>query len=97
MPRTMVSARIPEELDGKLETLAGLTRRSKAYLLHQALEQYVHEKVRLYHAIDEAVKEADADGSYVSDKDMRAWLNSWGKPDELPPPRVRPRDEPDDD
>ena len=97
MPKTMVSARISEELDGKLEKLAELTRRSRAYLLNQALEEYVDEKVRLYQVIAEAVREADEDGSYVSDKDMRAWLNSWGKPDELPSPRLRHRDEPDDD
>ncbi|MFN0191396.1 MAG: CopG family ribbon-helix-helix protein [Aestuariivirga sp.] len=97
MAKTMVSARIPEKLNQGLEELAGLTRRSKGYLLTEALEAYVDEKVRLYRHIDEAVKQADEDGSYVSEKDMAAWLDSWGSPNELPPPRLRKRDEPDDD
>ena len=97
MSKTMVSARIPEALGEKLETLTSLTRRSKAYHLTEALEGYVDQQVRLYQHIAAAVKDADEDGRYVSDKDMRAWLKSWGKPDQLPPPRLRQRDEPDDD
>ena len=96
MTKTMISARIPEALNDKLETLAGLTRRSKAFLLTDALEGYVDEKVRLYRQIDEAVREADEDGSYVSEKDMEAWLMSWGTEKEMPPPRLRKRDETDE-
>lgn len=96
MTKTMISARIPEALNDKLETLAGLTRRSKAFLLTDALEGYVDEKVRLYRQIDEAVREVDEDGSYVSEKDMEAWLMSWGTEKEMPPPRLRKRDEPDE-
>ena len=32
MTKTMISARIPEKLNDDLEALAGMTRRSKAYL-----------------------------------------------------------------
>lgn len=96
MTKTMISARIPQALSDKLETLAGLTRRSKAFLLIDALEGYVDEKVRLYQHIDEAIREADEDGSYVSEKDMEAWLMSWGTENVLPPPRLRKPDEPDE-
>ena len=93
MTKTMISARIPEALSVKLETLAGLTRRSKAFLLIEALEGYLDEKVRLYQHIDEAVKEADEDGSYVSEEDMNAWLDTWGQTKRAPLPRLRKRDE----
>ena len=53
-------------------------------------------KARLYREIDEAVKEADDSGEYVSEKDMHAWLASSGTGKELPPPRLRKRDEPDE-
>ena len=89
----MISARIPEALSDKLEKLAALTRRSKAFLLIDALEGYLDEKVRLYQAIDEAVKEADEDGSYVSEEDMNAWLDAWGQSSQAPLPRLRKRDE----
>lgn len=96
MSKTMISARIPEKLGEELEALAATTRRSKAYLVTEALEDYIDRKARLYREIDEAVKEADERGEYVSDKDMQAWLASWGTGNELPPPRLRERDEPDE-
>ena len=96
MTKTMISARIPEKLGEELEALAATTRRSKAYLVTEALENYVERKARLYREIDEAVKEADENGEYVSDKDMRVWLASLGTENQLPPPRLRNRDEPDE-
>ncbi len=95
MSKTMISARIPEKLGEELEALATATRRSKAYLVSEALEQYVERQTRLYRAIDEAIKESDQNGQYVSEEDMKAWLLSWGSKDELPPPRLRNRHEPD--
>ena len=96
MSKTMISARIPEKLGEELEALAATTRRSKAYLVTEALEDYVERNARLYREIDEAVREADESGKYVSEKDMQAWLSSWGTTNELPPHRLRKRDEPDE-
>lgn len=96
MTKTMISARIPEKLNNDLEALAETTRRSKAFLLTEALADYVDRKARLYREIDEAVKEADENGEYVSEKDMEAWLLSWGTGSELPLPRLRQRNEPDE-
>ena len=92
MTKTMISARIPEKLGEDLESLAASSRRSKAYLLTEALEEYVSRKTWLNKRISEAVKDADESGEYVTDEDMTAWLLSWGKPDELPPPPLRKRD-----
>lgn len=86
MPKTMISARIPERLGDELEALAQTTRRSKAYLVTEALEDYVKRKAWLVREIDKAVKEADESGEWISHEKMEAWLLSWGKPDELPPP-----------
>jgi predicted transcriptional regulator len=94
MSKTMISARIPETLGHELEALAEATKRSKAFLVTEALEDYVRRQAWLVRRIDEAVREADECGEYVSEEDMAAWLNSWGKPNELPPPRLRKRDEP---
>lgn len=41
-------------------------------------------------AVKEAIKEADSpDAEWVEHEDMKRWLRSWGKPDELPPPVPR--------
>lgn len=34
-----------------------------------------------------AIREADVGGPFVSNEAMIAWLRSWGRPDELPPPK----------
>lgn len=93
MTKTMISARIPEQLGNDLEALAVATRRSKAFLVTEALEDYVKRRAWLAKRIDEAVRDADESGEYVLEEDMSAWLHSWGKPGELPPPRLRKRDE----
>lgn len=95
MSKTLISARIPEKLGEELEALAEATRRSKAFIITEAIEEYVARQSRLYRTIDEAVRDADEDGSYVSEEDMRAWLQSWGSETEKPPPRIRKRNEPD--
>jgi RHH-type transcriptional regulator, rel operon repressor / antitoxin RelB len=91
MTKTMISARIPEKLGEELDALAATTRRSKAYLVAEALEDYIARQGRLYREIDEAVKEADASGEYVSHERMSAWLQSWGTDNELqqPEPDIR--------
>lgn len=86
MVKTMISARIPEKLGEELEALAEATRRSKAFLVTEALEDYVRRQAWLVREIDAAVKEADESGEWISHERMSAWLLSWGKPDELPPP-----------
>ena len=44
MNKTMISARIPEKLGDDLEALAEATKRSKAFLLTEALEDYVADR-----------------------------------------------------
>jgi predicted transcriptional regulator len=93
MTKTMISARIPEKLNADLDVLAEKTSRSKAFLVTKALEDYVERQAWLVRRIEEAVKVADENGEWIADEDMRAWLMSWGKPDELPPPPIRKREE----
>jgi predicted transcriptional regulator len=86
MTKTMISARIPEKLGNEIEALAEATRRSKAFLITEALEDYIRRQAWLVQRIDEAVREADESGEWISHEKMEAWLLSWGKPNELPPP-----------
>jgi RHH-type transcriptional regulator, rel operon repressor / antitoxin RelB len=93
MAKSMISARIPEELDVKLEVLAEATQRSKAFLLTEALEDYVARQSWLVKAVDEAVEDAAKDGRYVAEEDMSAWLRQWGNAESTPLPKLRHRDE----
>ena len=87
MTKTMISARVEEKLNDELESLAVSTRRSKAFLITEALEDYVKRNAWLVKRIDEAVRAADESGEFISHEAMSKWLLSWGKPDELPPPK----------
>ncbi|HLF21586.1 MAG TPA: hypothetical protein VI582_03720 [Aestuariivirga sp.] len=87
MPKTMISARIPEQLGQDLEALAEATRRSKAFLVTEAIDDYVRRQAWLVRKIDESVRRADKSGEYVSHKKMDAWMRSLGTPSELPPPK----------
>ncbi len=86
MSKTMISARIPEKLGEELEALAEAKRRSKAFLITEAVDDYVRREAWLLKQIDEAVREADESGEWISHEKMSAWMLSWGRPNELPPP-----------
>ncbi len=86
MSKTMISARIPEKLGEELEALSEATRRSKAFLVTEALEEFVQRRALLARQIDEAVREADESGEWISHEKMKAWMLSLGTPNELPPP-----------
>lgn len=87
MSKTMISARIPEQLGQDLEALAEATRRSKAFLVTEAIDDYVKRQAWLVKHIDEAVRRADGSGEYISHDKMDAWMRSLGTPNELPPPK----------
>ncbi len=87
MGKSMISARIPDELDAKLEGLAAATQRSKAFLLTEALEDYVARQSWQMRKIDAAFKEADESGEWISEAAMEEWVLSLGTDAELPPPQ----------
>lgn len=86
MTKTMISARIPEKLGNEIEALAEASRRSKAFLITEALEDYVRRKAWQVKQIDDAVREADESGEFISHEAMAAWMRSWGTADRLPRP-----------
>ena len=83
----MISARIPEKLSKDLEALAADTKRSKGYLLTEALQIYVEREAWLLRKIDKAMAAADATDERISQDAMEQWIMSWGTENELPPPK----------
>lgn len=86
MPKTMISARVDDDLNKSLEALALSSKRSKAFLISEALELYVQKHAWMQERIDAAIKEADESGEYISHEAMMRWMRSWGTGNELPPP-----------
>jgi RHH-type transcriptional regulator, rel operon repressor / antitoxin RelB len=92
MGKTMISARIPDEMDRDLDKLVASTKRSKSFLVEEALENYIESKLWLTEKINKAVEDADKDGRFVSEDDMSAWLKTWGTPEAKILPKLRNRD-----
>lgn len=83
---TTFSIRIPLETKRELEEYARATKRSSAFIAKEAIEAHLAERRAYLAAIDEAVREADEVGEFVSWDATKKWLDSWGTDDELPPP-----------
>lgn len=81
----VVSIRLEAQLDCEVETVAAALDRPKAWVIEQAVRDYVALQTWQLAAIDEGLKDAD-EGRVVAHEDVAAWLQSWGRPDERPPP-----------
>ncbi len=86
----VTSIRLQEDLEKLLEQATNRLHRSKNWLINQALREYLerdmNEQQRWQETV-EALKSASS-GKVVSADKVHAWLESWGKDDELPPPKV---------
>lgn len=51
------SIRLPEELRIEVEKIAKVQNRSLSYIIKEAVEEYMAEKIRYYNAIDEALND----------------------------------------
>lgn len=88
MSKIMVSARIPEDLGMRIEELAESTKRSKAYIVNEALEIYVAQRAWMVEEIELAKREAARSGEFISQQAMERWADSLGT--NAPPPMPEP-------
>lgn len=85
----MTSVRMPDELLGELEHAAEKLRRSKGWIINDAVKEYLQReelKDRRLAETREALEDLEADrvldGNQVMD-----WLSSWGTDAEKAPPK----------
>jgi predicted transcriptional regulator len=83
---TTFSVRLPHETKRELEEYARATKRSSAFIVKEAVEAHLAERRAYLAAIDEAVREADETGEFVSWDATKRWMDSWGTDKELPSP-----------
>jgi predicted transcriptional regulator len=85
----MTSVRMPDDLMERLDATAARLRRSKGWVINDAVREYL-EREELQQRRDQETREALAEleaGSLVDGDDVVAWLDSWGSDNELEPPR----------
>jgi len=81
-----VSVRLQPELNDQVAAIAAALDRPKSWVIEQAVRDYVELQAWHLAAIDEGIQAADA-GRVVAHEDVAAWVQSWGRPDELPMPK----------
>ena len=86
----MTSVRMPDELLEQLEETAERLRRSKGWIINDAVKEYLVKEQRKSRILDDT-REALADikaGRVVDGAEVIDWLDSWGKDDEKMPPAL---------
>lgn len=83
---TTLSVRIHADTKKQLEALAKRARRSKSFLAAEAIAAFVEAESWQLDQIHEGLTELD-EGRGVVQKDVSAWLQSWGRKGERKAPR----------
>lgn len=82
-----ISLRLNEDIIASLDQLAKITDRSKAWLMGQAIEQYVeHESWQIKAVESTLAKVQEGNATFASHEAVTEWLSSWGSNNEGEPP-----------
>lgn len=85
----VTSVRLSPEVEQKLSNAAERARRTKSWLINEAVKDYLdrlgHDERRWQETVD-ALAAVKA-GRIVDGDEVLAWLASWGKKTEKKPPR----------
>ena len=84
---TTLSVRLDARTKKKLEALAGRARRSKSFLAAEAIAAFVEAEAWQLDEMQAGLKELD-EGRSVPQKEVEAWLRSWGRTRERKAPRA---------
>ncbi|TVQ83897.1 MAG: ribbon-helix-helix protein, CopG family [Chromatiaceae bacterium] len=85
----MTSVRMPDDLLQRLDNTATRLRRSKGWIINDAVREYL-ERDELRQRRDQETREALAEldaGQVVDGDEVLAWIDSWGSENEHEPPR----------
>jgi predicted transcriptional regulator len=81
-----VSVQLEPALDDQVAEIAAAMDRSKAWVIEQAVREFVAVRDWQSAAIDEGIRAADQ-GRVAEHDDVAAWVASWDSPDEKPMPK----------
>jgi RHH-type transcriptional regulator, rel operon repressor / antitoxin RelB len=84
-----LSLRIDRKLSDKLDKHAKISKRSKSSLAAIAIQSFLDIEAQELARIRKSMAKAKAGGPFVAHEDVMRWINSWGTPDELPPPKAK--------
>ncbi len=84
--------RLSEETRAQVDKFAKLTRRSRSFVIQEAVEGYIQDRLHYLEEIDAALEEVNS-GYGHSHAQVSTWLKSWGTKNELaaPSPDITPK------
>ncbi|MGH8192555.1 MAG: CopG family ribbon-helix-helix protein [Rhodanobacteraceae bacterium] len=84
------SVRLQPDVERNLDRAASRQRRSKSWLINQALREYMQRQATEDERWQQTLEALDdvAAGRVLPAKSVYAWLKSWGTPAETKPPSV---------
>ncbi|MCB1568699.1 MAG: CopG family ribbon-helix-helix protein [Xanthomonadales bacterium] len=87
---SVTTVRLQPEVESGLEAMADKLNRSKNWLVNQAIREFVARQEQEQSRWSETLTAmaSVAQGKVVSGQAVHAWLESWGSPNELPPPKA---------
>lgn len=86
-----VSVRLEDQNRDNVDRFAKMTKRSRSFIINEAVEAYLKDRIQYLVELDEAV--ADAQSGYGHSRDqIHTWMKSWGTENELsaPEPDIMP-------
>jgi len=85
-----VSVRLEDDVLTQLDLMAKAADRSRAWLMAQAVKQYVEHEAWQIEAINKSLEKFESGKSKFADhSDVARWLSSWGSANESEPPRCK--------
>lgn len=80
-----VSVRLEDQNRENVDRFAKMTKRSRSFIINEAVEAYLKDRIQYLVELDEAV--ADAHSGYGhSSEQIHTWMKSWGAENEFPAP-----------
>jgi predicted transcriptional regulator len=86
MPSTTFTVRVEPEVKKRLEKLAKSTGRTRSFLAAEALNEYLDVNEWQVAGVKRAIASFDR-GEGVPHKDVKGWVDSWGRKRERPVPK----------
>lgn len=71
------SVRLPDDLRREVDEFAKATKRSRSFIVKEAVAAYMEERRAYIEAIEAGAREADK-GVFISGEAIDRWLASWG-------------------
>ena len=80
------SIRLPDDVKRQVDQFAKLTKRSRSFVIREAVETYMRDRTTYLEELEQAVTSAKS-GVGHSGESIFTWMKSWGTAEELPSPR----------